>query len=800
MNLQNAMTCNLKRPFKFILSLPSWTIYLLLGLLTISWYSPGKLLVGVDTILPYNLHNFINEYFYVWSNKAPPGLIDINKLSFIFPLGLLLKIIDQFNLSLSVFWFEKILLYTLYSGAGISAYKLSKTIFPKVKEVANISAGILYMFNFYVLFILTPLPLPILFSYCFFPYVFSQFISLVTHPNLRKSLIFSIIWVTLLNTSYGTPPYLIIHISIFIFYAIFHHVFINKNKAIKKFLLVMLSFIIWFLLSSYITIPLILNYNHEINAYINTGGTVSIDAYLANSVNIFEGFRLMGYFGLDDGYLGARYYAWFPAYKTNLFKVLSFLLPIIAFLPLIIKKRSKLNYYFLTFLALVMIFFVKGSNFPLGSINSFIYDKLHLFTLFRSGYQRFTGFIALCLSLMSAYSLDSIINTKALENRKFIRYLPFFLINLILAVVFVFPLWTGSLFIADKNGPSYQVKIPEDYIRTADWLQNQQEDSNILPLPFCIMGISNLKWNGFKDGYSGPNPLAIINQKRFFITGSLESLQSEASRMIAAGNERAIELLKLLNIRYILLQNDANWNYVNNHGWWISADQSTLQNNLENFKWIDSVKKIGNLWFYRVDDSYYLQHFYIPKSIIITQNSSAASIMAAISKKTPQESFAQISSVEDAFFIDEISKYSGIKKETTIASQKINITKYNLKLESVSNPFPLIFSESYDAGWKIYSSKKDLETKTTSVIDFLKKSLDTHHFQANGYANGWLIDPKKICNSQTNMCFNNSDGSYDIFLSIEFEPQRITNFSYMISIITMIITAILLGYIQLRKI
>jgi hypothetical protein len=85
--------------------------------------------------------------------------------------------------------------------------------------------------------------------------------------------------------------------------------------------------------------------------------------------------------------------------------------------------------------------------------------------------------------------------------------------------------------------------------------------------------------------------------------------------------------------------------------------------------------------------------------------------------------------------------------------ERVDSTKYKVHITGANQPFILVFSELYDAGWKISNYK---------------------HFLINGYANGWWID---------------KTGDYD--LEIEYAPQKILNVGYIISGTTALIAIII---------
>jgi len=125
----------------------------------------------------------------------------------------------------------------------------------------------------------------------------------------------------------------------------------------------------------------------------------------------------MGYWALGSYSKGTPYYHWYQPYLSNPLLIFSFLIPVVSFLALFGKKyRSYILFFGLTLT--VFIFFLKGSYNPLGNLNHFIFSHFNLTTIFRSGYQRFIGYIALSMLVLFTLGLDMIFNIKIKQSRK----------------------------------------------------------------------------------------------------------------------------------------------------------------------------------------------------------------------------------------------------------------------------------------------------------------------------------------------------------------------------------------------
>jgi len=136
-----------------------------------------------------------------------------------------------------------------------------------------------------------------------------------------------------------------------------------------------------------------------------------------------------------------------------------------------------------------------------------------------------------------------------------------------------------------------------------------------------------------------------------------------------------------------------------------------------------------------------------------------------------------------------------VPHQLTLTFKKINPTKYIVSVENGTEPFFLVFSESYHPQWKIYiedrplqfdqiiaeypqvnvkEAKHDWYKFTPGDVAFLFRKPavnETLHFMANGYANAWYINPKEF----------DKDGDGKFTVSIYFLPQSLFYLGLFIS-------------------
>ncbi|OGZ67606.1 MAG: hypothetical protein A3D35_02450 [Candidatus Staskawiczbacteria bacterium RIFCSPHIGHO2_02_FULL_34_9] len=140
-----------------------------------------------------------------------------------------------------------------------------------------------------------------------------------------------------------------------------------------------------------------------------------------------------------------------------------------------------------------------------------------------------------------------------------------------------------------------------------------------------------------------------------------------------------------------------------------------------------------------------------------------------------------------------------LAKPKDIAYSKELPSKVSLHVSSASAPFFLAMSDSYHPDWKlIVNNKKDNFFDYWSPFAKVNKVSDDEHFKLDNFLNGWYIDINDLCIDK-NLCIKNSDGSYDINLTVEFWPQRYFYLGVIISCLILITCIIYLLWVFLKK-
>lgn len=556
--------------------------FVCLSFITIGWFK-NDFLFSVDSLFPIG-KDFINEYFSIWADRTPFVGPDLFKLSVLFPYAYLIKLIFLYFPSISPSIIEKIIIYVLYLSGGLSVYTLSRKCFSKDVVLPHIIAGTFYVLNIYVAYLLSPIPLYLMFSYFVFPWVLFIFITLINSKyNIYKTFYLGILSYLLIATSYATPPYILIHFGFFISYFLFY--FFNYPTERSNTIKVLITYFAGFyLLSLYWIYPIISTPKSEINQIV-TSLEEGITSYKLNSARIVDALRLHGYFGFESDYKGVRFYSWYSFFESRWGIILSYIFVILSFFGLAFNNKNKkayTNYLYFAYILMIFVFLLSFMFNPYSDSIKNILDPLNFFNVFRTAYQRFTGNVALLYSLMLGYSL--VIFSEKVK----LKYIyKFFLYLIILSLIYIngASIINGKIFDKNEFFASKSIKIPNEYTDLINKIPNEHNDTRILVLPFTKLGLYTLDWNNGKDGYEGAYPLIFMSKYRFISMDPLDGLISAiVQEYLSDSTLNANYFSSIFKADYFIFQKDLSSRAIYANSWIYGGDFVNLYSRLEDDK------------------------------------------------------------------------------------------------------------------------------------------------------------------------------------------------------------------------
>ncbi len=169
------------------------------------------------------------------------------------------------------------------------------------------------------------------------------------------------------------------------------------------------------------------------------------------------------------------------------------------------------------------------------------------------------------------------------------------------------------------------------------------------------------------------------------------------------------------------------------------------------------------------------------KQITVPDGASSASLLVyayendgttPIKVRYDNFSFIELPDIQNRYYLVSDPQTNFVEPRE-ITFDLINPTKKLVHIKGATTPFYLAMSESFHPQWQAQFNNEKVNGFLDSWVPFVKpyRVRDEHHFELNGFLNGWYIDTTEYCQNN-NLCTKNSDGSYDLELVLEFFPQR----------------------------
>jgi hypothetical protein len=592
-------------------------IILLVGLLSVTWFRGNFLIKSGDSFFGLSPNYELTFRSYIW---YPAGGVQTQQFTF-FPYLLFMAFLE--NIGISLVTSEKILFYLLFTSSGLSMYYLSAVLTGKdQKRLIGLTSAILYMMNSFTLINIWGGGFTtIVFVYPLLPLSLALFIKGLNTKNFRYLFVISLFWLifsaALANPAFALPIWMVL-ISYLGYYIIVE----QRNRAnivyALKFCSILL--IVWLFLNMFWILPTLPFIGKLYGAAQASGGYTSIFVLTSVSTNILNSLRLLGFWTFYSNFFGDPYFHFASIYLTNpFFVIVSFLIPILAFLPLLFKHKDKYIVY-IALLTVCGLFIIKQYNSPFGELNLWIIQNVPYVGMFRDTYEKFGLIVSMGYAFLIGTSVFMIYNymkkhltSQHLKTHRGIKkHAPvvFVIIFLLVMQIFMFPFWTGDvIYSGGKIQFSSRLQVPAYYNETAEWINTQPEQFNLLYLPIYT-GTFRYILNGTHYGGSDPLDEYFFHKPEIICTWNQESdFGWDAIEPVISVNDPTDsfgKMLTMMNIKYIVVHNDFDPMFT-------PISPAQLKIDLNRQEGISLVKSFGQIDIYE-------NNFWKPSEIYATSN------------------------------------------------------------------------------------------------------------------------------------------------------------------------------------
>ncbi|QIW24510.1 hypothetical protein EWF20_10400 [Sulfolobus sp. S-194] len=540
--------------------------------------------------------------------------------------------------------------------------------------------------------------------------------------------IISIIYVIFILLIYNFNVWNLILLLVYVPY--FTYLLIMKIKNPKNF--VFSSIIITFMgLSIYLALkPFIflttLYANNFVRLNIQTLNS-SLKIYEQSSLPIFSVLISPVLSPIFGGFVKQPLFL-FRYYQDILYLVISVIISILLFLPLLNRKCFIYRIYlvFLSILILIILNFWMGMYSPFFYLMKYLFIHVPVFVILKYPWIALDFVMPFVLTIL--FSSSIYIVTNQIKNLKRV-YLSAILLTLI-SISYGFPVLVGygiKTPIYFPNGPSPYLDNISSYNYISDIINSDNNLTTVLVLPPTYSLYTTKEYLGLDIYYW------LLNNKNILDGGYLTNPSTYSlywtfySALLKHDKVLANNILSILNVKYIVLEGDAL--YIPS-GTMPSFNISQIESgiNILNTSFITSYSEI---YLYEYKNPVGL--FYSPKTFIIS-NLSSISIYLSNSSYDPRNNII-ITPVNNIYNISPNQLSILEKMSVNIHRAKIlDIEQYTHEdfciTVNSTGPFLLVFTQTFSPYWVVYANGSKIS--------------QNDHFIAYGFANVWFINESGV--------------------------------------------------------
>lgn len=370
---------------------------------------------------------------------------------------------------------------------------------------------------------------------------------------------------------------------------------------------------------------------------------------------------------------------------------------------------------------ITMLFLAFGPKGPFGFFN-FLWNHVPGFKLFRD-FSKFHWIILILLPIFCAYSVISFLSL--ITNHNYYKQLKITTIVVVL-VLFLIPLYS-TCYLLKYSKP---FKIPDGYFNINYYLNEKKTDSAAMVAPI-ISWMQKYTWSNHNYDMQDPFSTKFLYKPVYvnavlYEEGYNDKLNKEMIGDLIGNNPDFYKLANLRNLVYLIIRNDLDPEYIKVRKQYLQLGEQldtpkllSVANRSSQLTFLD---KFSDLYLYQIKNNLRNQHFYSARYVKTTRE-SLEEFSKVISNFDYQSNAAIYFADQNK---DSLAAYNHLNTlaATTILTptlefKKINPIKYRIIVHRAQGEFPLVFSENYHEGWKIYlGDKENIDIDPARLTDY----------------------------------------------------------------------------------
>jgi len=539
-------------------------VLVIVGLTPILWFHDGnQLILGHDAGLTLNPVPHFFDRLFLWTERygfgndqayALPGFFIHGLEAIVTYLGASIQLQQKLTF---IFWFML---------PGMTMYYFASRLAKKLElEFFALPVSLLYMFNHFLLqgwliaertkfSVYAALPIVMVFLYDWAE----------GKRSTLKTSIFISVTLFFLNGTGSLPLFggLIVVALAFVIFHLLSSFSLEKILGLLK--LFILTIGISVALHAYWLLPYLqfvaTSFQSAVSQAGGESGVLGWLEYISRNSSLVNLFRLQG---IPDWY-NNPYHPYANEFLKNPFLILvGLLLPVFAFLPLLIYKDKKKRFYiiFFSFLALFSLIFIGGSHPPFGAIYVFLFKFVPGFIAFRTPFYKFAPALWFAYAILIGFTISYFI--QKLNIKKKVLSVTFYVAICAGIILYSYPFLTGSFFDYWVGERSTKVEVPNyvyDFGKFSEAPGRLHKRTLLLPPQS-----NNFRADVYKWGYWSLTPLTSLLTNASFVSINGGTPKDEGEiidslyQKMRQNDPSWPKVAKLLGIESFLLRKDFVW-------------------------------------------------------------------------------------------------------------------------------------------------------------------------------------------------------------------------------------------------
>jgi hypothetical protein len=540
--------------------------------LLLMWFRNGTMLGWAEGGIPF--FNPAKDYFmtstawyeYQLGNAAPTT---VGSSPFYFVLSIF-ETLGVPSVAMQVGTF-----FALLTTSGVAMARLAQELYGNKSRLVGLGSGLFYMLNPISMVLWHKFLLTYIFAYASFPLLFYLFVRLIYTRRYSYGFWFGVASVVF---SYGllSPGFIIPFAASLTLFSAYHIISRRTfRNAIHTTIATLTTFFLWAAMNSWWDLQLLFTAQYQFAQ--GFASTASVDLYTLNAVSI-------SYHSTPDNLIRLIYWTytlggevttgWF--YSNTLVIAFGFVPLAVGTCALLFGRRKAAA--FPAVLLVGIMYFAKGSGPPAPELFLWLFNSFQLFRIFRNPVETFGALIPLAFSPLLGIGLVTIATRfKSYLSRfcsspttcklpgAFGRMVPI-VILLTLTSVYVFPMWTGTVFTTatytPTNNPSvgYSVVVPSDYSKVNSVMSKTPGLYRVMVLPLDNGGVTYNWGYGYNGGDIADELYRVpaVSQSLTYSLFGTPYLTSSLNSAAVSDPANFWKLVAITNSRYIVVSNDVN--------------------------------------------------------------------------------------------------------------------------------------------------------------------------------------------------------------------------------------------------